>query len=309
MRRQTNRGPFPNPWCKLKQLIVSADDFGLSESVNEAVEQAHRRGILTAASLMVAGPAAADAVRRARAMPGLAVGLHLVAIEGPSVLPPDAIPDLVDARGWFPSGQVRLGCNYFFRPRVRRQLAAEIRAQFQAFAATGLRLDHANAHKHMHLHPTVGRLLVNIGRAFGLRAVRIPFEPPSVLSVCGTRPGVGGRALAMWTRVLRRQVRGAGMLANDQCFGIAWSGEMTADRLLLLAPNLPDGISEIYLHPAIRSDPLLVALMPDYRQQDELASLLDPTVRTALCKTGTPTTYAAISNEPTVRNDVGDTQR
>ncbi len=178
---------------------------------------------------MVAGPAAADAVRRARAMPGLAVGLHLVVIEGPAVLAPTLIPDLVDARGWFPSDQVQLGCNYFFRPRVRQQLAAEIRAQFEAFAAAGLRLDHANAHKHMHLHPTVGRLLVDIGREFGLRAVRVPFEPPSVLAACGTRPGIGAHALATWTRLLRRQVTHAGMLANDQCFGIAWTGEMTAN--------------------------------------------------------------------------------
>ncbi len=121
-------------------------------------------------------------------------------IEGPAVLAPPLIPDLVDARGWFPSDQLRLGCNYFFRPRVRRQLRAEIRAQFEAFAATGLRLDHANAHKHMHLHPTIGRLLVTIGREFGLRAVRIPFEPPSVLAACGTPPGIGARALGSLDR-------------------------------------------------------------------------------------------------------------
>jgi len=137
-----------------RRVIVSADDFGLSEGVNEAVEQACREGILTTASLMVAGPAAADAVRRARRLPKLRVGLHLVVIEGPAVGP---APGLVDADGQFSSNQLRLGINYFFRPAIRRQLAAEIRAQFAAFAATGLRLDHANAHKHMHLHPTVGR--------------------------------------------------------------------------------------------------------------------------------------------------------
>jgi len=145
----------------VKRLIVTADDFGLSEAVNEAVERGHRDGILIAASLMVAGPAAADAVRRAKAMPSLRVGLHLVVIEGPAVLPPAAIPALVDASGQFPADQFRLGVDYFFRPRIRRQLAAEIGAQFEAFAATGLTLDHANAHKHMHLHPTVGRLLID----------------------------------------------------------------------------------------------------------------------------------------------------
>ena len=74
-------------------------------------------------------------------------------------------------------------------------------------------------------------------------------------------------------------MRGAGLLANDQCFGIAWTGNMTTNTLLRLAPNLPDGISEIYLHPAAQPDPLLTTLMPDYHQQDELAALLDPSVR------------------------------
>src|SRR6185312_16149728 len=76
----------------MKRLIVTADDFGASVAVNEAVEQAHRRGILTCASLMVAGEAAADAVVRARAMPKLGAGLHLVLVDGRPVLPPETVP-------------------------------------------------------------------------------------------------------------------------------------------------------------------------------------------------------------------------
>jgi predicted glycoside hydrolase/deacetylase ChbG (UPF0249 family) len=68
-----------------KYLIVTADDFGLHESVNEAVEQASQAGVLTAASLMVGAPAAADAVRRARKLPHLRVGLHLVLADGRAI--------------------------------------------------------------------------------------------------------------------------------------------------------------------------------------------------------------------------------
>ena len=262
----------------MKRVIFSADDFGLSESVNAAVERAYCEGVLHAASLMVAAPAAADAVRRARALPGLRVGLHLVAIEGRAVLPSAMIPDLVDAAGWFPSDQVRLGFRYYFHPRTRRQLAAEIRAQFAAFADTGLTLDHANAHKHMHLHPTVGAMMLRIGRDFGLRSVRVPAEPPAVLARCGTRLGWGGYALYHWTRLLRHQVRAAGMIANDHCFGIAWSGHMTANRVRGLLHELPDGGSEIYFHPAATRDAELCRLMPDYQHETELASLLDDTI-------------------------------
>lgn len=274
-----------------KRVIVSADDFGLSEGVNEAVEQACQSGVLTTASLMIAGPAAADAVRRAQKLPGLRVGLHLVVIEGPAVGP---APGLTNADSQFPSNQLRLGIDYFFRPNIRRRLAAEIRAQFAAFAATGLRLDHANAHKHMHLHPTVGRLMLEIGAKYGLPAIRVPAEPPTTMLACGAMPSLGDRLLYAGTRVLRGQARRAGVKTNDYAFGMAWSGHMTADRIIRLAQHLPPGLSEIYCHPARHRNGLLTRLMPDYEHEAELAALLDPEVRAALNEAGvTPTSYDA----------------
>jgi hopanoid biosynthesis associated protein HpnK len=274
----------------MKRVIISADDFGLSEAVNAAVEAAHRDGILTSASLMMAAPATADAIQRARRLPTLAVGLHLVLVDGPAVLPRAAIPDLLDAAGRFGADQARRGFAYGFRPHLRRQLGAEIEAQFAAFAATGLVLDHVNAHKHMHLHPGVARLMIETGRRFGLRALRVPAEPPAVLAAAGTRPGLAAHALYLWSRVLRRMARGAGLIVNDHAFGIAWSGHMTAPRLLRLAPRLPEGLSEIYFHPAAWRDPALVALMPDYEHEAELHALLDPALAAAL---PARTTYGA----------------
>jgi chitin disaccharide deacetylase len=259
----------------MRRVVFSADDFGLSPAVNEAVERAHRDGILDQASLMVAGAAAEDAVRRARALPSLRVGLHLVVIEGPAVLVPAEIPGLVDASGQFPGDQALLGFRYFFRAAIRQQLAREIHAQFDAFAATGLTLDHANAHKHMHLHPTVGKLLIEIGREFGLHSVRIPAEPPATLARVGTWAGIGDRALYAWTRLLRHQAQAAGMITNDHCFGLAWSGHMTRERVRRLLQNLPDGVCEIYFHPATERDELLVRLMPHYEHEAEFATLLD----------------------------------
>lgn len=274
-----------------RQVIVSADDFGLSEGVNEAVERACRDGLLTTTSLMVAGPAAADAVRRARSLAGLRVGLHLVVVEGPATGP---APGLLDAQGHFPSRQLGLSLDYFFRPGARRALAAEIRAQFRAFAATGLRLDHANAHKHMHLHPTVGRLMLEAGVEHGLPAIRVPAEPPAVMLACGAVPILGDRLLYAGTRVLRTQARRAGVRTNDYAFGIAWSGHMTAERVTRLARNLPLGLSEIYFHPASHRNAQLTRLMPNYEHEAELAALLDPTLRTAFGRAGAElTTYDA----------------
>ncbi len=192
----------------MRRVVVSADDFGLTEAVNEAVERAHLEGGLTQASLMVAAPAAADAVARARWLPSLAVGLHLVVVDGDSVLGHAALPRITDADGRFPRRQVALAMRYAFSGAARRELAAEIRAQFAAYAATGLVLHHADAHKHMQMHPVVARLMMQIGREFGLARVRAPAEPPE--RAAGLRHHslpVGDWALFGWARLLRAWLR------------------------------------------------------------------------------------------------------
>src|SRR5213080_511744 len=155
----------------MKQLVVTADDFGLASEVNEAVETGHRHGILTAASLMVAGSAAQDAIARAQRLPRLRVGLHVVLVEGSPVLPAERVPDLVDARGHFRTDVARLGLAIATRRAVRHQVRAEIEAQFKAFRASGLALDHVNAHKHFHLHPMIAADIIAIGTRYGMRGL------------------------------------------------------------------------------------------------------------------------------------------
>jgi hopanoid biosynthesis associated protein HpnK len=258
----------------MQNVVFSADDFGLTEAVNEGVEQAHVRGVLGQASLMVAALAAADAVKRSKACPGLDVGLHLVLVDGESLLGHERLPHITGPDGRFGRDQAALGFKYFFSRAARRELAAEIRAQFAAYAATGLALHHADAHKHMHLHPVVGRLMIEIGREFGLTRVRVPAEPPRVLKACGEALGFGDYALFGWSRVLRGQVRRAGMESADQVFGIRWSGHMTRERVRRLLENLPAGATEIYFHPASVRDEVLARLMPDYEHVAELETLL-----------------------------------
>jgi chitin disaccharide deacetylase len=263
----------------LKQLVVTADDFGAAPEVNDAVLDAHIRGILTAASLMVAAPAAAAAVARAKTTPSLRVGLHLVLVEGKPVLPAAQVPDLVDAQGHFRTDMARAGAAMFFLPHVKKQLADEIAAQFAAFRATGLTLDHVNAHKHFHLHPTIAGLMLSIGRDFGLKAARVPLEPVQIL---GQVEPYKGSAIAALTRpfasALRRRFARAGIASPDAVFGLAWSGAMTQKRLKGIIEHLPEGLSEIYLHPATGDYP---GSAPGYAYAAEHAALLDSSVITA----------------------------
>jgi hopanoid biosynthesis associated protein HpnK len=207
-------------------------------------------------------------------MPSLRVGLHVVLVEGRPVLPASAVPHLVDGNGLFRSNVAALGTILSFSGQARRQLAAEISAQFEAFRATGLTLDHCNAHKHFHLHPVVGGLIAAIGARFGLRAVRIPLEPARVLrKIERQTPWAPALLTAPFALLLRRRFRAAGLLAPDRIFGLRWSGRMTRDRLSGLIRNLPNGLSEIYLHPA--TGPFAGAA-PDYHYREELDALMAP---------------------------------
>lgn len=264
----------------MKGLIVTADDFGAAREINDAVEEAHRHGILSAASLMVAAPAAAEAVARAKAMPSLRVGLHLVLVEGRPMLPPSAIPDLVDGSGHFCTDMARAGVAIFFRPKVREQLTHEIAAQFDAFKATGLKLDHVNTHKHFHLHPTIAAMIVEVGKAHGMRALRVPLEPRAVLAAAEPGAAVAPAYVTEpWARLLRSRLRRTGLVTPDAVFGLAWSGAMTAPRLRGLLAYLPEGLSEIYLHPATSDG--FEGAAPGYRYAEELAALTDDEVAAA----------------------------
>lgn len=252
---------------------MTADDFGVSPAVNEAVERAHREGVLTAASLMVTGEAAADAVARARAMPGLGVGLHLVLVEGRPALPAARVPALVDASGRFRTDMVRAGIAIFARPDARRQLLMEVEAQFALFAATGLPLDHVNAHKHFHVHPTIASAVLSIGSRYGMKAVRAPVER-----------GRGNRLLRAWATLAQRRMRRAGMIVPDQVVGLAWSGSFDAVRMREAVATLPPGLTEIYTHPATAD--AYPGGAAGYRYRDELAALLDPVVKRRLVDDG-----------------------
>lgn len=263
----------------MKKIIVTADDFGNAVPINEAVEQAHRNGVLSAASLMVGAPAATDAVERARRLPSLGVGLHLTLVDGRPVLPPQQIPGLVGSDGRFSCDPVRLGVALFFSPELRRQAEAEIEAQFERFRGTALPLDHVNGHQHFHMHPVVTRAIARLAPAFGSPPVRIPLEP--------FRPSPDRPLQRLWswlfyaaqTHGMRRRLSAVGLALNDHVLGVNDSGAMTERRVLQLLDCLPDGVTELYCHPATRRWEGADNLPAHYRAEEEFAALVSPRVR------------------------------
>ncbi|NNC23587.1 hopanoid biosynthesis-associated protein HpnK [Salinisphaera sp. USBA-960] len=276
------------------RVAITADDFGAHAEVNAAIEDAHQNGVLTTASLMVGAPATDQALAMAQRNPNLGVGLHLVLTDGQSCLPPSEIPGLVDKHGRFDNNMARAGARFAFDPFARRQLAAEIRAQFEAFAATGLTLDHVNTHKHFHVHPTIFRLIVEIGRDYGLHALRWPFEPAASSRAIGARVPLSEAVLMQpWLARMRRRIERAGLVHNDAVLGLATTGHTTTDVLTRLLGETGPGRTEIYLHPARIND--WPGSPPDADHRGEYEALIAPGTRDALAAAGaTPVTFGGL---------------
>jgi len=236
-----------------RRLIVNADDFGRSHSINQAVIRAHQEGILTTASLMVNEPACAEAVSLARANPRLGVGLHLTLLCGHSTLPSEKIPGLVNAASEFPNNPVGAAFRYFFRPSLREQLRAEIHAQFKQFHDTGLPLDHVNGH--LHLHPTVFGLLMEDAPQLGLERLRLTFDPFRLnLRLASGRLAYRILHAAIFHTLSARArpvFQRRGFRHTRAVFGLLQNARVDEPYVLRLLEQLPAGDSELYSHPSL----------------------------------------------------------
>ena len=261
-----------------RRLVVNADDFGRSASINQAVIRAHREGVLTTASLMVNEPAREEAVALARANPRLGVGLHLTLLCGRAALSRAAIPGLADSEGKFSEHPAGAGFRYYFRRELRGQLRAEIHAQFERFRATGLPLDHVNGHLHMHLHPTVFDILMEDAAQLGIERLRVTSDPFG-LNLGLARGHLGNRAIhaIIFNRLgarARPALQRRGIRHTDRVFGLLQNARVDEAYVLRLLACLPAGDSELYSHPSL----------DEFKH--EFDALISPRVRAAIEELG-----------------------
>ena len=157
--------------------IFNADDFGISKGVNAAIVKAHREGILNSASLMINQKYAADAVKLAKEMPELEIGLHVNLTNEYPAAPSRQIPLLVDGQGKLKNGFFNLFLLSFLKPRqLQQQAETEMRAQIAKYLATGLPLQHLDSHRHIHLIPPIFKAMRKLQKEFEVPRIRVMNE-------------------------------------------------------------------------------------------------------------------------------------
>jgi len=267
------------------RVIINGDDFGRSTNINAAIIRAHKEGVLTSASLMVAGDAVEDAVALAHATPTLAVGLHIVVAGGRSVLPSTEIPHLANSSGRLPDNAASAGARYFLSCTLQAELAREIKAQFGRFAATGLPMSHVDGHMHMHMVPSVFRMLLPLAQEYGAAGVRIVQDDLELALRYDRRRALTkvGWALAfgMLARHGRGQLRGYRLAATDRVYGLLQTGQMQEAYVILVLKQMTIPTAELYLHPSLVWEGEAMGPNPG-----DLATLLSPAVRQVIHERG-----------------------
>ena len=274
----------------MKELIINADDFGLSGGANRGIIRAWERGILTGASLMVGGSAFKEAAALAREHPGLQVGLHLTLVQGRAVLAQQGFPALADHDGEFGNDPVLAGMRYFFLKPLRRRLYLEIEAQIAKCLDAGIALSHLDGHLNIHMHPVVFDILCELMPRYGIRSFRLSRESLAANLAVDRKRIIGKCADAFIFAALARRCRNCldrlGIRYASEVKGLLNSGRMTQGYLLQALESLGEGLTEIYFHPGCRPCTELDRWMPGYLHDGELAALTSAQVAQHLARLG-----------------------
>ncbi len=241
------------------KVVVTADDFGRTSSINRAVSMACEWGILTAASMIVCGDALEEAVEMAANYPKLSVGLHIMLSDGRPVLPAADVPGLVDRHGCFAKSPAKAGVAYWrSRKKLAGQIGAEVKAQFDKAEKAGIRLTHVDCHHHLHMHPLLFDIIAKEAAARGVAWIRMPREPFSlVLGLHASRFELKAPLARLVFGLLATRnlqtVRKCGLSVVDNVYGLSGTGRMDEPYLFSLLQYVRGAASEIYLHPDLAS--------------------------------------------------------
>jgi chitin disaccharide deacetylase len=274
----------------VKLLVVNADDFGLDPSVNAAIQKAHTTGLLTSASLMIAAPHAPEAVAFAKAHPQLGVGLHLCLVDGRAAALPDKIPLLTTSAGELPLNPFDLSVRLSSHKQLIMDIEIELRAQISQFMDTGLHPTHFDTHQHTHLHPPVLKIVMQLAREHEVTFIRAPVEPLWPALRCSQqrlpRKFVRWAIFAALGSGAKRQLRREKFRTVDRAVGVLDPGHLTEEFLAPYLRRLPDGLTEVFFHPADNpSDPLLQK-QRGYEHAAELQALCSLNLRQIISDSG-----------------------
>ena len=268
----------------LRYIIINADDFGRHAEINRAVEEGLVHGCLRSATVMPGGAAFAGAIDIARRHEELGLGVHFTLVDGHPILPPEEIPSLVGSEGDFLPDHTALLKRYLKGSINLEEVRRELAAQLQKVEATGIPISHVDSHQHMHTLPGIIDIVLDLAARAGIRAVRTPRTPLFAGAFGGLGQLVGRLGLSTLARLAACKAHRRGLLTPDHFAGIVAGEAVSEGELLHLIAHLPQGTTEVMMHPGTKNDVLQEDSGWQHDFESELAAILSPRVEAALQK-------------------------
>lgn len=268
----------------LRYIIINADDFGRHAEINRAVEEGLVHGCLRSATVMPGGAAFAGAIDIARRHEELGLGVHFTLVDGHPILPPEEIPSLVGSEGDFLPDHTALLKRYLKGGVNLEEVRRELAAQLQKIEATGISISHVDSHQHMHTLPGIIDIVLDLAARAGIRAVRTPRTPLFAGAFGGLGQLVGRLGLSTLARLAACKAHRRGLLTPDNFAGIVAGEAVSEGELLHLIAHLPQGTTEVMMHPGMKNDVLQEDSGWQHDFEAELAAILSPRVGEALRK-------------------------
>ena len=258
----------------LRYIIINADDFGRHAEINRAVEEGLVHGCLRSATVMPGGAAFAGAIDIARRHEELGLGVHFTLVDGHPILPPEEIPSLVGSEGDFLPDHTALLKRYLKGSINLEEVRRELAAQLQKVEATGIPISHVDSHQHMHTLPGIIDIVLDL-------AARTPLFAGAF---GGLGQLVGRLGLSTLARLAACKAHRRGLLTPDNFAGIVAGEAVSEGELLHLIAHLPQGTTEVMMHPGTKNDVLQEDSGWQHDFEAELAAILSPRVGEALRK-------------------------
>jgi hopanoid biosynthesis associated protein HpnK len=236
-----------------KRIIINADDFGLCSGVNKAVAQAHTNGVLTSATIMANMPAADEAVKIAKQLPNLGVGVHLNLFEGRPLSKDGSVNCLLDDNGSFALTPAKLSLLSICRRKIRNAIRTELAAQIQWVIDNGLKPTHLDSHKHIHSFPTIFPIVCDLAKRFEIAAIRFTLEPKQLLAMPWPLPSEGGRKRAKAIRIMAKinRIQNSAFLKTDVLLGVAHTGKIDVNFFKAVVLYNSAATAEVMTHPGL----------------------------------------------------------
>ena len=266
----------------MKKLIVNADDFGRHELINRAVERAFNAGCLRSATLMAGGIAFDDAIRLAKKISGLGVGIHFTLANGNPILPPKEIPTLVTAEGIFHADYVAFLKRYLRGKISLSEVRSELAAQLEKIQRTGLNLTHVDSHQHLHHVPGIVEIVLDLASTAGISSMRVAGAKIFDGELNSVGKFIGRLGLGSLAKFAAHQAHKKNFSTPEHFAGIVAGESVSENFLLKLIENLQDGTTEVMLHPGIDNKILRAFCSWDHDFEQELAAVTSPRVLAAL---------------------------